>query len=90
MRSAASTGWAATFNTERNMKVFRVLAEHDGETTKVPGKVSTELVRAEYRYAANTMQEVWDAIEWLRNDHEETIIAIHEEAPAITVLTPNV
>jgi len=70
------------------MKVFRVVVERDGETTKEPGKVSTELVREEFRYAAETMSEVWDAIDWLRNDPERTLLAVIEEAPAITVLTP--
>lgn len=68
------------------MKVFRVVTEHDGATTKEPGKISTEIVRSEFRYAANTMQEVWDEIAWLRNDPERTLIALIEEAPAITVV----
>ncbi len=71
------------------MKVFRVVTEHDGAITKEPGKTSTEIVRAEYRYAADTMQEVWDEIAWLRNDPERTLIALIEEAPAITVVTHN-
>ena len=70
------------------MKVYRVVTERDGETTREHGKVSTELVREDFRYAAETMQEVWDAIGWLRNDPERTLIALVEEAPAITVLTP--
>lgn len=68
------------------MKVFRVVTERDGETTKAPGKTSTELLREEHRFAAKTMQEVWDATAWLRNDTEVEILAIIEEAPAITVL----
>ena len=68
------------------MKVYRVVTERDGAATKEPGKASVELLREEFRYAANTMQEVWDAIEWLRNDTERTVIALIEEAPAITVL----
>jgi len=68
------------------MKVYRVVTERDGAATKEPGKVSVELLREEFRYAANTMQEVWDAIEWMRNDTEHTVIALIEEAPAVTVL----
>ena len=68
------------------MKVYRVVTERDGAATKEPGKASVELLREEFRYAANTMQEVWDAIEWMRNDTERTVIALIEEAPAITVL----
>jgi len=71
------------------MKVYQVVYEHDGETTTEPGKKSTEIKRVVARYAAETMAEVWDAIEWLREDEEQTIIAIIEEAPAITVLGSN-
>jgi hypothetical protein len=69
------------------MKVYRVVYEEDGETTAEPGKQSTEIRRMELRYAANTMKEVWGAIDWLLNDEgDRTVIAIIEEAPAITVL----
>ena len=71
------------------MKVFRVVTERDGETTREPGKTSTELVRETLLYAADTMQEVWDAIEWLRSDPERTLVELVEVAPAITVLTPS-
>ena len=71
------------------MKVYRVVTERDGEITKEPGKTSMELLREEHRFAAETMKEVWDAIDWLRNDPERTLLAVIEEAPAITVLVPN-
>lgn len=71
------------------MKVYRVVTERDGETKKEPGKTSTELLREEHRFAAETMQEVWDAIDWLRNDPERVLLAVIEEAPAITVLGHN-
>lgn len=72
------------------LKVFRVVTERDGETTKEPGRTSTAIDRREFRYAAETMQDVWDEIAWMRNDPEETLIASIEEAPAITVVRPNV
>jgi len=72
------------------MKVYQVVYEHDGETTTALGKKSTEITRMVIRYAAEHIAEVWEAIEWLRNDEEQTIIAIIEEAPAITVLGSNV
>lgn len=72
------------------MKVYRVVTEQDGRTERIDGGTSTNIERAEFRYAAETMQEVWDAIDWLRNDPERTVIAIIEEAPAITVVRPNV
>ena len=68
------------------MKVFRVVSERDGRTTKEPGKTSVEIVREEYRYAAETMEQVWDRIEFMRLDPEQALIAIIEEAPAITVI----
>ena len=64
--------------------------DRDGEATREHGRRSTEIVREEHRFAADTMQQVWDAIEWMRHDPERTLIALVEEAPAITVLTPNV
>lgn len=63
--------------------------DRDGEATQEHGRRSTEIVREEHRFAADTMQQVWDAIEWMRHDPERTLIALVEEAPAITVLTPN-
>ncbi len=68
------------------MKIFRVVVERDGVTTKIPGNVTTEIVRSEYRYGAESIAQVWDAIEWIRDDVESTVIALHEEHPAITIL----
>lgn len=71
------------------MKVYQVVYEHDGATTSEPGVRSTEINRVVARYAAEHIDEVWKAIEWLRNDEEQTIIAIIEEHPAITILGLN-
>ena len=71
------------------MKVFRVTTERDGETTKAPGKVSTEIVREEYLYAAEDIQRVWVEVEYLRNSMGHELISVSEVAPAITVLPPN-
>lgn len=60
------------------MKVFRVVVE-------VPGN-GTEILREELRYATETIERVWEAIEGIRQDEEKTILAIIEESPAITVL----
>jgi hypothetical protein len=69
------------------MKVFRVVTERDGETTREPGKTSTKIVTSEYRYAAETIQDVWiAAVDLVSGDGEQTIIAVHEEHPAITIL----
>lgn len=68
------------------MKVFRVIVERDGETTREPGKTSTEVIRDSYMYAANDINAVWASIEWLRNDPERLVVAIVEEFPAITII----
>jgi hypothetical protein len=68
------------------MKVFRVVAERDGITTKEPGITATEIRREEFRYAALTIEQVWEAIAFWRNDPECTVIAIIEEHPAIDVI----
>lgn len=64
-------------------KVFRVVTEYDGETTKKPGETTTELKTREYRYAAEDIEQVWEAF---TVDPEETLIAIHEEHPAIIII----
>lgn len=68
------------------MKVFLVTTEQDGRTIKAPGISETERKRFEYRYGADTMQQVWDAIAFLRENPEVDILAIHEEYPAITII----
>jgi hypothetical protein len=72
------------------MKVYRVVSERDGVTVRIAGagKTETEILREEYRYAAESIEDVWKAIEYQRNDPEMTVIAIIEEHPAITVLAP--
>lgn len=69
------------------MKVFRVVVEREGNTIKEPGVVSTEVIQDNYRYAAETIEEVWAATKRLRDNPERTVIAVVEEFPAITVLT---
>lgn len=67
------------------MKVFRVIVERDGPVTKSPGVTSVEVRREEHRFAAETIQQVWVAIDYLHNDPEALLIAIVEDHPAITV-----
>ena len=68
------------------MKVYRVVIERDGETTKKPGETSTEIIRTEIRFAADEMEQVWVAMEKRLELGVETIIAIIEEHPAIIIL----
>jgi len=69
------------------MKLFRVVTQRDGRTVKAPGISETEVQQVNLRYAAETMQEVWNEIEYIRNDPEQELIAIIEEQPAVIVLT---
>ena len=68
------------------MKIFRVVTQRDGKTIKEPGIVETEIKQIDRRYAAETMQQVWEEIEYIRNDDEETLIAIIEEHSAISII----
>lgn len=68
------------------MNCYRVVSERDGATTKEPGKTSTEILRESHYYAAESIDEVWEAIAWLRNDPERTMIALIKEVDAMVVL----
>lgn len=70
------------------MKVFVVLTQHDGETTKKPGETSTEVIKRERRYAAMEIKEVWAAY-WTNPEfrgEDEELIAIYEEHGGLTIL----
>lgn len=69
------------------MKLYRVVTEQDGPSHKDEERqLVTKILRSEYRYAADSIQEVWDEIEWLRIDPEITVIALIEDAPSVTVV----
>ena len=72
------------------MKVFVVVTERDGETTKKPSETSTTMIRTERRYAAMTIEEVWERYHEQPEFHDETeeLQAIYEEQPAIIILQP--
>ena len=63
-----------------------MVTERDGKTVKAPGVSETVRRREELRYAADGIDQVWTAIEWLRIDPECDLMAVYEEHPAITVL----
>ena len=69
------------------MNVYRVVTERDGATTKVPGRISTDIERFTYHYAADTMRQVWEAIAWLRDDPEVELIAVIQDISGLSVLT---
>jgi hypothetical protein len=68
------------------MKLFQVDYETDGKTIKEPGIVTTEIKRVTMRYAAQDICEVWEAIGYIRDDEELTLIGVYEIAPQVTVL----
>ena len=69
------------------MKVFNVVTERDGDTTKAPGKTTTEIVREEFLYAAETIDRVWAEAQFMRDNLGHEIVSIAEVAPAIVVLS---
>src|SRR5574340_574625 len=70
------------------MKIYCVITERDGKTERIPGKVTTEIVRVQQRYAAEHIVQVWEEIQYLFDDPEVTVIGVYEEQPQITVLAP--
>lgn len=66
------------------MKVFCVITERDGDTTKSPGRTETDIHRVERRFAAETLERVWEEAKLLPVD--DTIVAIYEERPSIVFL----
>ena len=68
------------------MKVFRVVTQRDGISTKEEGKSTTEIIEESFMYAASTIEDVWKEILWLRLDEEVTVVSIAEVAPAISII----
>ena len=70
------------------MKVFVILTERDGETTKKPGETSTKIRQIERRYAAMEIGEVWkhywNSPEFLEEGEE--LKAIYEEHGGLIIL----
>ena len=69
------------------MKIFQVIYEQDGATEKTPGKITTTIEQYKLFYAAEHMEEVLDAILWIRDDLELNLIDIQEIIPQCTVIT---
>ncbi len=70
------------------MKIFLVITERDGKTTKKPGETSTKIIRSEIRFAAKNIQAVWKDLEKPPRmiSEDQTLIGIYEESPAIIIL----
>ncbi len=80
----------ATAPETKNMKVFVVVTEFDGETTKSKGRTSTKIEKQQYRYAAESIQQVLntDLVKSFLNEQYEgeELVAIYEEHPDIILL----
>ena len=68
------------------MKLYVVQWDEDGPTTRKPGEVSTEIKRMTIYYAASSLEQVWNAIEYIRADPEKTLFSIAQGTEALTVL----
>ena len=70
------------------MKVYSLITERDGETTKEPGCSTTKIERTERLYAAGSIQAVWEYVHKAEvfSDYGETIISLSEVAPAIHII----
>jgi hypothetical protein len=70
------------------MKVYSLITERDGETTKAPGCSTTKLERTERLYAADSILAVWEYVHKAEvfSDYGETIISLSEVAPAIHII----
>lgn len=68
------------------MKVYVVRVERDGLTIKAPGISETQIKREDFLFAAGSIGEVWEAIDFLRTDPEAHLIGVWEQHPAIQVL----
>lgn len=69
------------------MKVFKIRMEVDGETTKLPGKVITEIENHEVYVLAETIEEVFS---WASNhaiSSDGTVQEVKEVISAVVQLT---
>jgi hypothetical protein len=64
------------------MKIYRVTINTDGETTKKPGEVSTEIIRTEIYFVAKSIGDVFNAA----MKHDGEITDIMEVIPGVIVL----
>jgi hypothetical protein len=71
----------------KTMKVYRVIAERPGETTREPksGTTNTEMLRTEYYFAASCIEKLVHEYKKFLDDNEE-IINIEEVIPSILIL----
>ena len=67
------------------MKVYRVTIQTDGEISKRPGEVSTEIVHTEMYCVAKSIKSVFD-IALARTSIKGEVIAVVEVIPNVIIL----
>ncbi len=72
------------------MKVFVVITERDGKINKKPGETTTEITKTSVRFAAQTIEQVWEKFKSMPMLDTEILTAIYEEHPAIVILNEKV
>lgn len=69
------------------MKLITVVFETDGETEKTSTedgfKQTTEIIKQEYRYCAESIEQVWEKIKPLRDDPVLDLVAIFVERDGV-------
>lgn len=70
------------------MKLFSVHVDRDRPeaTRDDDGKRSVKIDRITYRYAAENIEAVWDHHRPLMMEEYDTLIAVIEDAPAVTII----
>jgi hypothetical protein len=68
------------------MKIYKVIIDTDGETTKRDGEVSTEIVQTKMYFAAQSIGVVFDAAMRRAGDGDGDVVAVIEVIPSVTIL----
>jgi len=68
------------------MKLYQVSYAEDGATTKSAGKTATDVLRYDLFFAAESIDKVWEATQWIRDDEEKEFVHLGEVCPSVVVL----
>jgi len=68
------------------MKLYQVSYNEDGRTIKASGVTETEIRRCDLFFAAESIEKVWEATQWVRDDEEKEFIHVGEVCSSIQVL----
>ena len=68
------------------MKLYQVSYNEDGRTVKGNGIKETEVRRCDLFFAAESIEQVWAATQWIRDDEEKEFVHVGEVCPMVQVL----